>query len=41
MTLPPKILTYLIDENARMMLAKKHRGEIRIYPAVKQEGKRL
>lgn len=26
-------------ENARKMLAEKHRGEIRIDPAVKQEGK--
>lgn len=39
MSLPQNKLTYLIDENARMMLADKHHCEIRIDPAVKQEGK--
>jgi len=37
MLLSQNRFTYLIDENARKMLAKKHRGEIRIYPTEEQE----
>ncbi len=36
MSLPQNRLTYLVDEIARNMLAKKHRGEIRIYPTEEQ-----